>query len=98
MIASLMESNALEAEDHTNLPDNRFVSYCFERYGLNRGVYNTIDDWFYRHGVTSITERREFIIIFLVSLQEGRATYGPLKFGKGVLTKRLLDFMAKYQL
>ncbi|CAG7636323.1 RNA-binding riboflavin kinase RibR [Paenibacillus solanacearum] len=98
MMVSLMELDALVDEHLTNLPDHRFVSHCLERYGLNKGVYNTIDDWMYRKGMISITERREVMIIFLASLQEERGSSGPLRWGKGVLTKRLLEFTEQYKL
>lgn len=49
-----------------NLPDILFIKYCNETFGLNRGVYNTIDEWFYTENVKDIKVRRENILDFLL--------------------------------
>jgi riboflavin kinase len=79
--------------DITEVPDNKFVTYCFEEYGLNRGIYNTIDEWLYEYGYLHIVERRRTILAFLQSLQAGHTRNTFLKFGKGGLTKQLFDFI-----
>lgn len=79
--------------DVTEVPDYKFVTYCFEEYGLNRGIYNTIDEWLYENGYLHIVERRWMILAFLQSLQAGQTRSSFLKFGKGGLTKQLLDFI-----
>ncbi|MCZ8522738.1 MULTISPECIES: RNA-binding protein [Paenibacillus] len=82
--------------DVLQLPDFQFVTYCFETFGLNRGIYNTIDEWLYRFGVREITQRRQTIIAFLTEQQrQGRSPGTYLKFGKGGLTKLLHEFVAK---
>jgi hypothetical protein len=40
-----------------NLADLAFANQCFEVYGINRGVYNTIDYWFYENGIKEIEEK-----------------------------------------
>ncbi|MFK7693678.1 RNA-binding protein [Paenibacillus sp. HJGM_3] len=75
-------------------PDFKFVTYCFEQYGLNRGIYNTIDEWLYEYGYQHIVERRRTILAFLQSLQDGHPRHTFLKFGKGGLTKQLFDFIS----
>ncbi|MEK8128456.1 RNA-binding protein [Paenibacillus filicis] len=89
----------LEIEHHLHpdvqLPDIQFVTYCFEHYGLNRGIYNTVDEWLYEYGIRDIIARRGLIVDFLESLQgpdRSRGSY--LKFGKGGLTRQLSDFIA----
>jgi len=79
-----------------HIPDFQFVTLCFERYGLNRGIYNTVDEWLYEHGIRDIIKRRQLIVEFLVSQQRDdrtKSTY--LKFGKGGLTKQLYEFLMK---
>ncbi|WP_203557257.1 hypothetical protein [Bacillus sp. B15-48] len=51
--------------DYVHLPDLQFIRFCMNQFGINRGIYNTIDSWFYEHGMTNIIERRKKSIIFL---------------------------------
>ncbi|MED4600773.1 RNA-binding protein [Paenibacillus validus] len=79
------------------IPDFQFVTYCFEQYGLNRGIYNTVDEWLYRFGIRDIVARRQTIVDFLTSLQgEDRSKGVYLKFGKGGLTKQLSEFVVSH--
>jgi hypothetical protein len=84
--------------DVAEVPDYKFVTYCFEQYGLNKGIYNTIDDWLYEYGFMHIVERRRMIIAFLESVQKGHKRKPFLKFGKGGLTKQLFDFICQFKL
>ncbi|GAA3331356.1 hypothetical protein GCM10020331_087640 [Ectobacillus funiculus] len=52
-------------ESSIHLPDLTFVDLCESNYGINRGVYNTIDAWFYKHGLKDILDRRRNILSFL---------------------------------
>ncbi|MFD1706251.1 hypothetical protein ACFSCZ_05705 [Siminovitchia sediminis] len=84
-----------DANSIINLPDLLFVQYCTETYGLNRGVYNTIDKWFYMKNVKDIKARRERILEFLLFSiksmnQEERKS--RLKFGKGNLVNLLVEY------
>ncbi|WP_159883694.1 RNA-binding protein [Paenibacillus puerhi] len=90
----LLEAEQWQHPD-VQLPDIQFVTYCFEHYGLNRGIYNTVDEWLYEFGIRDIINRRRLIVEFLESLQGTERTRGTyLKFGKGGLTKQLSDFIA----
>jgi riboflavin kinase len=87
-----VEVNETEA---VHLPDIQFVNYCFQTYGLNRGIYNTIDQWFYSFGYREIIGRRSITIDFLKDIQQkhGRDRSSLLRFGKGGLTKQLYDYI-----
>ncbi|MFC5589754.1 hypothetical protein ACFPRA_12685 [Sporosarcina soli] len=84
-----------ESKPIINLPDLLFVKYCTETFGLNRGVYNTIDEWFYLENVQDIKVRRENILDFLLytseSMDKGDRK-GKLKFGKGNLVNQLEEY------
>ncbi|MFD1707857.1 hypothetical protein ACFSCZ_14115 [Siminovitchia sediminis] len=76
-----------------NLPDLLFVQYCTETFGLNRGVYNTIDKWFYMKNVKDIKARRERILDFLLfSVNYMNKEENRLKFGKGNLVNLLVAY------
>lgn len=72
-----------------HLPDLKFSQYCEEHFSVNKGIYNTIDQWFYRKGITDILERREKIILFII---DNCSNKGKVKFGPGGLKKALEDF------
>lgn len=48
-----------------NKTDFHFLRYCQGQYGINRGVYNTIEQWFYNKKVYNIESRRQYILDFL---------------------------------
>lgn len=70
-------------------PDLQFINWCRGKYGINRGIYNTIDAWLYEYGILDLNERRKVVIQFLkhVGQREGD------KFGKGGLTRNLEQFI-----
>lgn len=70
--------------------DLSFFHYCQNKFNVNRGVYNTIDEWFYNHGEINILERRKHMVKFL-RFVSGK-TPGQLKFGPGGLTTRLVTY------
>jgi riboflavin kinase len=77
-----------------NLPDIAFVRHCQTLYGVNRGVYNTVDCWFYDKGMTDIRIRRTAMLAFLNQLLEGSHEQKKnIKFGHNGLTPRLNEFM-----
>lgn len=78
-----------------NLPDLSFVDLCEKEYGINRGVYNVVDRWFYDRGLTDIAERRRTILRFLHKLGTGCEKHvdGRPKFGKNGLSRKLQHFM-----
>lgn len=76
-----------------HLPDLLFTKSCIKQFGINRGVYNTIDKWFFENGIKNILERRQRIFHFLVwCIQSGLATNGKIKFGNGNLSKKLMEY------
>ncbi len=84
-----------ERKSIINLPDLLFVNFCTKTFGLNRGVYNTIDEWFYSKNVKDIKVRREKILEFLLYTirsmdQDDRNS--RLKFGKGNLVQQLVEY------
>lgn len=76
-----------------HLTDLDFAQLCHKEYGLNKGIYNTIDSWFYNQGINNILERRKNILFFLEFL-EGKVETKNLrpKFGNGGLTIKLQDY------
>ncbi|MDQ7864156.1 hypothetical protein RCO48_32960 [Peribacillus frigoritolerans] len=48
-----------------NLPDLAFQKYCLSKYGLNKGIYNTIEAWFYNRGYNDIQRRRSEVLEFI---------------------------------
>lgn len=70
------------------LPDYLFAKYCEDEYGLNRGVYNTIDKWIYERNETmNVEERRKRIIDFIEFYQTHNENNREFKVGRGNLSK-----------
>ena len=84
-------------EKNIHLPDLMFVNLCETEYGINRGVYNTIDAWFYKHEITDVLERRRNIISFLDFIKSNSETHGKSrqKFGPGGLAIKLQNYFSK---
>lgn len=95
MILSNNPVEDVNEADELHLPDIQFVNYCFQTYGLNRGIYNTIDQWLFTFGYREIIGRRRITIDFLKDIhnKHGRDRSSILRFGKGGLTKQLHDFI-----
>lgn len=88
-----MSSIAVEQKIH--LMDLAFCKFCEEEYGINRGVYNTIDAWFYENGVVDILLRRKEIVEFLEYVSKGVRRNGrhpKIKFGRKVLALKLREY------
>jgi riboflavin kinase len=83
---------AFQDEELLNIPDLLFSKFCEEKYEINKGVYNTIDHWFYQQGLSRIVERRKTILNFFqyICLIENKNT--KVKFGPGGLTTKLKQF------
>ncbi len=83
-------------KDHViHFTDLVFISFCEEQYGINKGIYNTIESWFYDKGVVDILERRQTILHFLEVSQQEVQKSGKLRFGHGGLVPRLNEFARK---
>jgi hypothetical protein len=80
-----------------HLPDLQFIQLCISYFGINRGVYNTIDNWFFENGIMNILERRSRIYHFLSKCHEiNLAKDGKIKFGPGNLSRILTEYSKKY--
>lgn len=73
-----------------DLPDKIFFDLCHDRYGVNRGVYNVIDQWLFINGYQEIKTRRDIILKFLSFLQKHQIN----KFGKGGVKNSLELFLS----
>ncbi len=72
-----------------------FQRLCEQKYGINRGVYNVIDQWFYENGLKNIISRRKEILNFLCFVTyRMNVTTKPakIKFGRGGLVSILEDY------
>lgn len=78
--------------DIIHLPDLLLVKWCEENFGVNRGVYNTIDSWFYEKGIRDVTQRRQYILHFFEYEIQYRGKSEKLKFGHGQLSTCLHSF------
>jgi hypothetical protein len=81
-----------------HLPDLTFCKLCEDKYGVNRGLYNTIDYWFYEKGIENISERRSIILDFLQVVCDRSKISTPnrkYKFGHGGLTIKLNEYWEK---
>ncbi|OLO37111.1 hypothetical protein BTR23_14370 [Alkalihalophilus pseudofirmus] len=77
-----------------NLTDLAFRQYCEEKYGLNKGIYNTIDDWFYKKGFINIQLRRYQVLEFIHYHLSAHKTK-KISFGSGGLVKKLNEYVSK---
>ena len=76
----------MNIEKVIDIPDSSLVSMCTKTYGLNKGIYNKIDEWFYLVGIVNIKERRKNIILFLEHTQKRKSDeQNEMKFGSGGL-------------
>ncbi|WP_256358076.1 hypothetical protein [Bacillus sp. sid0103] len=88
--------NYLEKCEYLNLPDLQFFQWCHLQYGLNKGVYNTIDQWFYGFGIEHIHYRRIYILKFLDFTKECGVVKDQqkfIRFGNGGLIRSLQRFI-----
>lgn len=74
--------------------DLTFQRLCEEEYGINRGVYNVIDRWFYENGLKNIISRRKEILNFLCFMTQRMNGTKPakIKFGRGGLVNTLESY------
>ena len=85
---------------YLNLPELSFFHKCNEQYSINRGVYNTIDNWFFEYGIIHVVYRRIYILAFLdyVSKTNKNKLHSSkyIRFGHGGLTSALNSFVTSY--
>lgn len=91
------QKRSLEKSKYLNLPDIEFFHFCQQRFRVNKGVYNTIDKWFYQDGIVNIIHRRVYLLAFLEFVSEEGGIkdnhHKYIKFGNGGLTKKLNQFL-----
>ncbi|NRD79162.1 hypothetical protein HPT25_17530 [Bacillus sp. BRMEA1] len=100
-IASNHKENSFESSKYLNLPDLQFYQWCNHHYMINRGVYNTIDQWFFDYGIINIHHRRIQILGFLEFVKPnhiGQNQNKFIRFGHEGLKKRLYDFIKTGQM
>jgi riboflavin kinase len=91
-----IQKRILEKSEYLNLPDIEFFLLCEQQYRVNKGVYNTIDKWFYHDGIVNIIHRRIYLLAFLEFVTEENSKddhHKYIRFGNGGLTKKLNQFM-----
>ncbi|RHW31773.1 hypothetical protein D1B33_17590 [Lysinibacillus yapensis] len=81
--------NKKKIDQLIHLPDLRFVRYCEENFGVNRGIYNIIDAWFYDQDMVNVSNRRKVIIEFFSYLNKEKENF---KFGPGGVKAQLENF------
>lgn len=62
-----------------HLPDLSFARKIGESFYINRGVYNTIDKWFYDNKFLDVAERRKHILNFLQYKTANMTEEQPIK-------------------
>jgi len=76
-----------------NRTDLSFFQYCEQKYGINRGVFNTIEALLYDRGFIQILSRRQTILSFLeFVIQSGPKQSNRYKFGPGGLSSKIKEF------
>lgn len=83
-------------------PDLSFQAYCKDHFGVNRGIYNTVEEWFFSKGFHEIVERRKLILDYF-AYTKNSSKLGPpernltfFKVGKGELIPSLESFFRHY--
>lgn len=85
-------------EEKLHLTDLGFVQLCEELYGINRGIYNVIDSWFYKNGLYDILLRRRYTVSFLEYIKSETGIYrnGRCKFGHNGLSLWLQKYFSAF--
>ena len=84
-----------EQQSVVHLPDLLFVKYCKENFGLNKGVYNVIDEWFYNKNLKNVEIRRQKVLEFLlcfIDAMNKESNMQRVRFGKGELINYLTEY------
>ncbi|MDQ0268829.1 hypothetical protein [Cytobacillus purgationiresistens] len=95
IVKQLNEKKSLEKSHYLNLPDLQFFNWCSENFKINKGVFNTVDEWFYKNGVENIMVRRIYLLAFfeyVAANSENVNKQKVIRFGHGGLIRKLQDF------
>lgn len=90
------KKGSLVENEYLNLPDLHFFLFCQNKYKLNKGVYNTIDNWFYTYGIVPVIHRRLHILAFFEFVKKGESESNQhkyIRFGSGGLSSKLNQFI-----
>ena len=88
------KQNSFETSQYLNLPDIKFFIWCNQQYGVNRGVYNTIEQSFYEYGIVNIHKRRIQLLAFLDFVKDEKQNQMKfIRFGHGGLTRKMKEFL-----
>jgi riboflavin kinase len=86
--------SSFETSQYLNLPDLQFFIWCNQQYGVNKGVYNTIEQSFYENGIINIHNRRIHIMAFLDFVKDEKQDQLKfIHFGHGGLTRKMKEFL-----
>ncbi|GIM46917.1 hypothetical protein DNHGIG_24660 [Collibacillus ludicampi] len=92
---SVKETVTFVNQDVVHQPDYQFASWCLRQYGVNKGIYNTIDERLFNLGLKDIVTRRMTIISFLAQVQQSNPhddNGKKLNLGKDFSWLHLLGF------
>lgn len=85
--------NSIKTSQYLNLPDLQFFIWCNQEYGVNRGVYNTIEQSFYEYGIVNIHQRRIHLLAFLDFVKDEKQDQMKfIRFGHGGLNRKIKEF------
>ncbi len=90
------KQDGIESCQYLNLPDLQFFQWCNQQFGVNRGGYNTVDQWLFEYGILNIHNRRIQLLAFLDFVNEEgikQDQHKFLRFGNGGLKRRWDEFM-----
>lgn len=82
--------------ESVHLPDLDFVRFCEMKFSINRGVYNTIDQWFFQQKISNVCQRRTVILRFLYWVTIYLPSDRKLQFGMKGLTTNLNCYYSNY--
>lgn len=84
----------LISDDEIQMTDFSFMKYCEAQFGINRGVFNTIDSMLYEKGIKNILIRRKTILSFLEFAvgPSSSSEYRRSKFGPGGLSLKINEY------
>ncbi|HBZ11763.1 MAG TPA: hypothetical protein DEO65_18170 [Bacillus bacterium] len=95
----MVKDGAYPNKEIFSLPDLYFFKWCDLKYGINRGIYNTIDALLHEKGYTDVYERRFILTRFLEhSLKQNLydEKINAIKFGRGNLTIKVNEFVEEH--
>lgn len=92
------EREGIMQQVEIHFSDLAFARHCIKKYHINRGIYNTIDEWFYQKGLVEILLRRKTIIHFLHFINRHSNEKSGNKFGHGGLSFQLNYFWKEHLL